>query len=234
MRLVGSVGHKLRFSDDVSQALAPLTEKLQMNNVQPQEFVRDVFSTVTQLATGDMNTKAETIAAIIQSYGVDVRALDAVLSRRMSAPPPDPRVVEAQQRAAFYERQLHQQRESVGQQVASTASQTLTQFSADPKNEFFENVRDMMADLLESGRSGNLQDAYTSAVWANPETRQILLQREAQTRAATNGGAARRARRASSAVHGAPLGPGGVGGNIPQNASLRDTIAAALDEQSSV
>jgi hypothetical protein len=87
-----------------------------------------------------------------------------------------------------------------------------------------------MADLMETGKASTLEDAYTAAVWANPDTRKILLAREAESRAAQKHQRANRARAVSSSVHGAPVTTG-VHQNSMGSMSLRDTIAAAFDAQ---
>jgi hypothetical protein len=104
-------------------------------------------------------------------------------------------------------------------------------FAGDPKHEFLDDVRGLMADLIEAGRANNLEDAYAAAVWAHPDTRKILLQREAAGRAALKQNRATLAQRASAAVHGAPTA---TGAPINQNLSLRDTISAAVDELSNL
>jgi len=230
MRIVGSVGHKIRLADEVSNHLQPFTERLQANGANTSQFLGDVFETVKVLATGDAKTKAEIVANIVQSYGVDLRALDSVLAGRIHAPPPDPRVLEAQRRAYAAESLLqrrYQQEEQVAQQ---SAQQTLSQFAADPKNEFYEDVRDLMADLLERGKAETLADAYSAAVWANPDTRKILLQREHEARVAAKQNRAGAARRASLSVAGAPR-VAGVQSGLGSGMSLRETIAAAMDAQ---
>jgi hypothetical protein len=219
-------------ADEVGQHLQPFTERLQATGATPSEFLGDVFTTINSLASGDPRTKAEVIANIIQSYGVDLRALDSVLSGRLSAPPPDPRTVEVQRRAMALEQRVRQYESAAEQQTQQTVNAHLQQFAADPKNEFFDDVRDMMADLIEAGKAETLQDAYTASVWANPDTRKILLQREAEQRAAVKQSRANQARRISASVSGAPRTTG-VQGGVTDKMSLRETIAAAWDSQDS-
>jgi hypothetical protein len=230
LRLIGSVGSKIRLADEVGNHIQPFVERLQQNGANTSEFLGDVFTTVKTLAGGTPQDKAEVIANIVQSYKVDVRLLDNVLSGRLSAPPPDPRVVEAQRRAFAAESVLARQQQTVVQHQQKAASQTMQQFASDPKNEFFEDVREMMADLLETGRATTLDDAYVASVWANPDTRKILLQRESEARVVAKRNRAGAARRASLSVAGAPRGPGGTP-SLGDKLSLRDTIAAAIDAQ---
>jgi len=127
---------------------------------------------------------------------------------------------------------IQQQKVGNEQQQVAQAQNTIEQFAADPKHEFLGEVRDLMADLIAAGKANNLEDAYHSAIWATPETRKILLQRESEARVTAKTNRAGAARRASLSVNGAPRGAGAGGIGNP-NLSLRETIAAAIDAQDS-
>jgi hypothetical protein len=230
LRLIGSVGPKIRVADEVANQLQPFVGRLQENGVAPMTFVNDLFTTAKALAGGDPMSKAEVVANIVQSYGVDLRALDAALTKRVSAPP---EVHQARQMMTRMTYQQAEQQAAQEQQGQAAAEQAIAEFEADPKHEFLGEVRNMMADLVESGKVSSLEDAYTAAIWANPNTRRILLQREAQSRVATKSKRAEAARRASSAIHGTPSFPVNGAGGEP-NMSLRQSIEAAIDEHSSL
>jgi hypothetical protein len=127
---------------------------------------------------------------------------------------------------------IQQQKSGNEQQQVQAADSAISAFQSDPKHEFLDDVRDLMADLIESGRVKTLEDAYAAAVWANPDTRKILLQREAEARVVAKSNRAGAARKASMAVGGAPrlsgMAPAGQ-----SSMSLRETIAAAIDAQDS-
>jgi hypothetical protein len=231
LRLIGSVGPKIRAADEIASQLQPFAERLQQNGVPPMSFVQDLFTTAKSLATGDPMTKAEVIANIVQSYGVDLRALDAALTKRVTAPA---EVHQARQMMTRMHYQQAHQQTSQEQQSLVAAEEAIAEFGADPKHEFLDQVRDMMADLVEAGKVDNLEDAYTASVWANPFTRKILLQREAQSRLQGKTKRAEAARRASSAIHGTPSYPGNGAAGGGQSLSLRESIEAAIDEHSSL
>jgi len=230
LRLIGTVGPKIRAADQIAQELQPFAERLAQNGVPPMSFVSDLFTTAKSLASGDPMTKAEVVANIVQSYNVDLRALDAALTRRVSAPP---EVHQARQMMTQMKYQQAHQQASQEQQNLNVAEQTIAQFAADPKHEFLDQVRDMMADLVEAGKVSSLEDAYQASIWANPNTRKILLQREAQTRVQGKTKRAEAARRASSAIHGTPSFPGN-GAAQNANMSLRESLEAAFDEHTSL
>jgi hypothetical protein len=229
MRLIGSVGPKIRIADQVMTELQPYAERLQANGVNPMAFIGDMFQSVKSLSSGSAQDKAEVIANIVQSYGVDLQMLDSVLSRRVSAPP---EVLEARRVMARAHHMEQQNQQYQQHQTSQQADQVIAEFAADPKHEFLDDVRDLMADLIEAGRANNLADAYAAAIWAHPDTRKILLQREAQSRAAVKTNRAVAARKASSAVSGSPTLPGGS--QINPDMSLREAIVSAIDEHSSL
>lgn len=228
MRLIGSVGPKIRIADEVVGHISPFAERLENNGVAPSQFIGEVFSSVRQLAEGNPQVKAEVVANIVQSYGVDLRLLDQILTNRIQSPP---EVHHARALAARANAVLAQQSQGQTQQIEQQAEVAVQSFGADPKHEFLEDVRPLMADLIEAGRVHNLEDAYSAAIWAHPDTRKILLQREAQQRATAKTRRADAARRASSSVSGAPTAPGG--GAPAGNLSIRESLEAAFDEFSS-
>ncbi len=229
LRLIGSVGPKIRFADTMSQHLQPFAQHLSSQGVGPDEFIGEVMGSIKTLAAGTPQDKVDVVANMIQSYGIDLRMLDAALTSRIKLPP---EVMEARRLAAQAQRVIDGQRTQTQQQAvqqqAHSASTLMDDFAKDPKNEFFEDVRTMMADLLETGQSKNLADAYTASIWANPDTRKILLQREADARVKTKQHRANVARGASLSVGGAPRSQGGAP-VIGQNMSLRETISEAID-----
>jgi hypothetical protein len=230
MRLIGSVGPKIRMADEVQTHLAPFAERLAANGVNTSQFVGDVFESVKVLAHGNPEQKASVVANIVQAYGIDLKTLDSILSQRINQPPI---VSEAQREIARARNVVQQHTEFQSQQTAQAADTALAVFGADPKHEFIDDVRLLMADLIETGRAKTLEDAYSAAIWANEDTRKILLQREAEARASVKNRRAAAARTASSSVHGAPRFTGAPainGAAGPQ--TLRETLEDAFDSHS--
>jgi hypothetical protein len=228
MRLIGSVGPKIRAADMLASHLEPFRESLTANGVDPASFVGDIFSSVKSLRDGTPQERAEVVANIVQSYGVDLHTLDAILTQRINQPP---EVMEARRMTARANAVISQQANGVEHETAMEAEKAIVAFAADPKHEFIDDVRDMMADLIELGRAKTLDDAYSAAIWSNPDTRKILLTREAQSRAAVKTNRANAARRASQAVHGAPSSPRAATPGSGEM-SLRASLEAAFDEAS--
>jgi hypothetical protein len=230
MRLIGSVGPKIRLADEVTQHLQPFAERLQQGGVAPTAFIGDVFNTVKTLASGSMEEKAEAVANIVQSYGIDLRVLDHLLTQRIQQPP---EVLQARRLAAQAQTVLNNQQTQASQQTRAEADKAIAAFGADPKHEFFPDVRELMADLVEAGRANTLDDAYAAAIWAHPDTRKILLQREAEARTVAKNNRASAARRASASISGAPSTSGVASPNAAAM-SLRESLEAAFDDHTSL
>jgi hypothetical protein len=129
----------------------------------------------------------------------------------------------------------------------STAAQrTVEEFASRPENKYFENVREDVAILLETGRARTLQEAYDHACWLNPEVRAALLaeqsretQRAAQTaeaeRKAQEQARARAKAQTATAAAGSVTGsptPGLAPAQGRSTGNLRDDLLAAKQELS--
>jgi predicted metal-dependent phosphoesterase TrpH len=110
-------------------------------------------------------------------------------------------------------------------------SQNFQQFSEDPKNEFFEDVREDMADIIEMaanrGRVLTLPQAYEQACKLHPEVSKIISQREAKKKGELNGEQLLRKRKAASSIKGNPEEEGGAKKN---GEDLRGSILQAFDD----
>jgi hypothetical protein len=146
----------------------------------PLQGVRGLLATTAQLAMGNKEAKANKIAQLIKHYNVDIETLDQALvgeAPQQQQPPADPRI-------DWMMNQMQQAQQAQQQQVVQGANQTIHEFAADPNNEFFDDVRMVMADFLDvsakNGQHMSIQEAYDRACASNPEIAQIQAQRRAQ------------------------------------------------------
>jgi hypothetical protein len=212
-----------RTHEAFKQLTSPYQPLFQAEGVDPIQGVGNLLRTTAMLATGPQGTKAQIVAGIIRTYGVDLETLGALLqgqpapaSAQPTAPPRDPRVdqllAEVNQAKQFKQQQLEQQAMSAIEQIQ--------------QEEFFNDVREDMADILEVAARRGLQmsakDAYNRAIAIHPEVSRVLEQRRA---AANSNGSTQRAMAASSSVKGSPT----AAPIAPSGQSLQDDIAAAWD-----
>ena len=185
-----------------------------------------MFQVVRVMQRGSQLEKAQVLANFVNNYGVDVQALDEVLSNTPAArAAPEPAIPpQLQEKLSQYDQMMAylQQQESFKQEQAyNESTQEVAQFGAN--KEFFNDVRMEMADLIEyyaqRGENLTLEDAYNRACAMNPEISQVIRQREMQHNIAGK-------RRAASSVSGRPASSGGD----PEPATIRDALKNAFGE----
>jgi hypothetical protein len=231
-----------RFANDFSQTIRPFEHLLLASGVKnPLVAVRNLMTTAATLQTGTQSQKALTIANIIKAYSVDIATLDQVLSgqqpKNSPAAIPD-EVIGAVRRelAPIREFMGRQQQQTTyqQQQLEQESAQTIEQFAADPQNEFYEDLREDMADLLDMaarrGRIMTIQEAYERSAASHPEISKLVAKKKAQAAATRSRAGIDRARRASSSL---PQGtPAAVGGSSARPVGLRGAVSQAFDDLS--
>jgi hypothetical protein len=143
------------------------------------------------------------------------------------------------QQVQTLQQQLQQLRQGSEHEKLTQAQAEVTAFANDPANLYFENVRPVVAKLLETGQASTLKDAYEQAIWASPEIRPLLL--AAQTAEAARAAQAETTRKAqeqeqrakaqaaakaAGSVTGAPA-PGATAPGPGSTGNLREDLLAA-------
>lgn len=201
----------------------------------PMQGIQGLVSITAELQNGSPAQKAQRIAAFVRHYGVDINMLDSALAGEETQ---DPQATQFQQmldqRLAPVNQlmtQLQQSQAQQQEQVYTSANQSIAEFGADPKNEFFDDVRMVMADFMDIARQNNqpmsLQEAYDRACAINPEISGIIASKRTQEMAQTNAVAAQKKRNAGSSITGRRQGVSA--GN--EDLSMRELIAAQLQQQ---
>lgn len=188
-------------AQQMDQALSQYNQLFAINGGNPPRFISDMLGVTARLQMGTPTQKAQTAALLIEQFGVDIPTLDAVLTggaAPQQQPQQQPQPVDVQ---AEVDRILSE-RES--QHVQRNTKAEVDAFAADPKNEFFRDVRSDMAVIFQAAEHRNepitMQEAYDRACRMNPEVAQILDARKAAERSG-------RSRRAASSVAGSPSAP---------------------------
>lgn len=143
------------------------------HGVNPIEHISSVMNTERILRLGDNKQKFNEILRIADQFGVPLRDIinksigeefiKAPTQQQYAVPP------ELQQRLSQLENAY-----ATNQQDSSNAR--VAEFSKG--KEFFEDVRILMADLMDAGRAETLEDAYDQACWATPSVREVLISRQ--------------------------------------------------------
>jgi hypothetical protein len=236
-RIVQETAQARQVTDYVSKLQQQFAPALQAEGVDALTASANLMNLASRLRFGTPVEKAQLAATIVRNYGVDVNALADALDRM----PPgmgqihgqpfqqpqhqqqmmtDPRVDQLLAQLQG----LQQQRQ---EQVVQKAVEEVETFGSD--KEFFEDVREDMADLLEvAARRGidlSLEQAYERACKMQPDIAKVLEAREAAKQAGNLQGSTQRAKRAASSVRGTPSG-------VPSSnpADLRGAIEAAFEQ----
>lgn len=194
------------------QTIQPYQHFIQAEGSDPLTAVQNMFRTAGVLQSAPPGQKAAEVARMIQHFGVDIALLDqaltaAVQGKQAPAAPQDAIMRHLDQRLQpvmqFIERTQGAQAQSE-QALAYEVQTEWETFASKPENEFAEDLRQDMADLMElAARRGvpmDLQAAYTRATLAHPTISKIVQQRKASAEAAQQTAAARRAKEAAASV----------------------------------
>jgi hypothetical protein len=131
--------------------------------------------------------------------------------------------------------ELQQRKASQAQEMQSSVLSEIEQFEADPKNEFFADVRDDVADLLEGaakhGIQMSLQTAYNRAIMRHPQIGQLIEQRTRAQAVSEATAAARRAQEASASLS-STAAPNET--SEPMGDDIRSTLMASMKQLSKV
>jgi hypothetical protein len=205
----------------MDRTLQPYQQLFAMNGGAAQ-FMPNLLQTAAGLQMGTPVQKAQIAAKLIQDFGVDIKALDSALVGE--APPKEIQVQQQldqmlSQKLQPLQQQLaqYQQRDQyAAQQAQQEVASEVQNFGA--QNEFYNDVRADMADLLDlaanRGREMSMQQAYELACSQHPTISKILQQRASQQQV-------QQKRSAASSIQGSP------GGSMQ---SAPNSMVAALND----
>lgn len=235
LRREGEVQRALQESSEARQSyskfkevIAPYEQALRASNADPMRTVQGLLQTSYALQYGPKQTVAQMIGQMVQAYlpgreGLEM--LDGILSGQA------PREAQQQFRDPRVDELLAQVEQSKARQAQQFQQQANTMYAEISQEEFFEDVRLDMADVMELAVKRGLQmtprEAYNRAVAMHPEISRVVSQREAAKRAATPNGATQRAKLASSSVRSSPVTP--PPGERAQG-DLRSDLEAAMEQ----
>src|SRR5690606_5667625 len=152
-----------------TESLGAVIQEATGLGVAPAQYIHNLAAAERGLRTGAPEQKFETLLALADQYGIPLRqaingsAGKELLPARQQPAQLPPEVL----------RELEEARQFRTTYQAQTVQQQVTEFSKG--KEFFEDVREQMAALFDSGQASDLSEAYDKAVWLHPEVRQVLI-----------------------------------------------------------
>ena len=234
------------------EAVRPYLPMIQAEGGDPLRAVASLLNTAYRLRTGSPQERGQLVMALAQQYGADLApwlaaqqqaAQDGAGTVGMT-----PAQIQAQIQttaAQVAQDQFRRMQQAAQQQHdASTTQATraqLEQFAAavnekgQPKHVYFDNVRAIMASLIEGGVVNTLDEAYAHACRAHPEVAKAM---DAERRRADDSQRLSDARKkvddAKRAAGANVSGQGGVGVADSGKLTLRDELSAQLEGRATV
>ena len=224
-----------RVAQEYMDVVRPYQHLIQAQNSTPAKSITNLMQTAAQLTMGSPSQKAQVIAEIIGNYAVDVEMLDSLLSGQEVSAEANPMLDQIDLRLKpinDFMNQFQGYRQQDDHEIVEQANSDLAMFQQEKGHDFYEDVREEMADIMElgakHGRVVTLQSAYDQACQNNPEVKKVVDHRAAKERAALPSGdeLANKRKAASSVAGSSPTGTGVA----KENESLRDTIAAGFQD----
>lgn len=171
-----------RFASEFEKTIQPYLGFIAADRATPLQAVANLMQTAATLRTGTPQQKVELVAEVIKNFGVDLRALDSFLAGQSPEFNPQVALQSEIQRAIAPLLQQNQQFQNMLRERETVETQEIdseiSSFAADPKNEFFEDVRSIMADILEvatrNGQQMGLTDAYQRAIMLHDPVRRVI------------------------------------------------------------
>jgi len=130
----------------LSNALAPHMEYLNQLQVQPEQAISKLLETERVLRTSEPQAKIQAFMKLAHDYGIDVNNLTNAKF--------DPYSYQLEQKLAQQQSMLEKLSQSRQMAEEAQLGQTIEQFAQ--SHEYFEDVRETMADLLDKGLASDL------------------------------------------------------------------------------
>lgn len=228
------LGGMRRMKETLDEVFAPFRDQMQMNGVDEAMAIRQLVGAHAFLQR-DPNAAIQKLA---EQYGINLKAI--VEGNAAADPAGESPVVKGlREQVAKLTDQIAKVTGHQGEQQLHARLNEVTQFAEEKdaqgnlKRPHFDDVAPVVATMIRAakteGKALTLQEAYDSAVWANPQTRaKVLAAQDAQRRAKEEEdrkAKANAARKAGFEVK----GEGAATSVVAKNDSIEASLEAAWD-----
>lgn len=214
-----------QLASQVQGTLAPFESLARANGMDPLRYAGTVMQTAAALHMGTPQQKAAVLAQLINTYQIDVDAVNAVMQGQAPAVPQ----AQPQQDVGQLVEQAIQSR--LAKAAETKAQRDWDAFQA-TEPEFLDDVRESMVTLAiaegQRGRNLTPQQLYDLACKLDEGVSQTLAQRKATESVRAQAPAVKAAKAAAVSIKASPGGPA----TRPAGpSSLRETIEAAMSDR---
>lgn len=226
-------GHR-KVAEEYVATVRPYESMIRAAGASPSQAIDAMFQSAHKLTFGNPSQKAQVVKDIIQNYSVDIETLDNVLA---DIEVPDDvnagllrHLDERLAPVTNFMKSMQTQEQTEAQRIQEQVDNELTKFASDLKNEFYEDVREDMADIMElgakRGRNVTLQEAYNQACQLNPDIKKVVDHRSERLRSQPSGEELAKKKKAASSVPGESPGGGKV---KKESEQVLDSVREAWD-----
>jgi len=207
----------------IVEAIRPFEDSLKQNNISPAQWISSLGNAHAQLVYGSPQQKLNTFAQLANEYGVNLGQLTGQSGY-------DPQFSQLAQELNQIKNQWTSFQSSQEQMEQAQLQNEIASFKDDKP--YFEEVRETMAGLLQSGMANDLQSAYDKAIRLNDDVFQKVSAEQAhKSEAAQREKVAAAKAKVLSPKSTTPTASGSSGGKSASSA--RDAIMQAFEQHSS-
>ena len=200
-------------------AITPFQPILQQNGLNPAQWIQTLGNAHATLVYGTPEQKIQMFSQLANDYGVDLNTL--------TGQEYNPQFSMLAQELGQIKNQWQQFQTQREQQAQQQVLSEIDQFKADKPH--FEQVRESMIGLLQSGMANDLQTAYDKAIRLHDDVwQQHLAEQQREVDAKRHETVVQAKAKAVSPKSVAPTGQMATGGG---NKSLRDQLAEQFAAQ---
>ena len=168
------MGNKLNDLKWVDNLYNTRAERLKANGYsKAQEYIEQLVQIEDALSADPQST----LQALAEAYGVKFNDNTALSSLQRQ-------VNDVQQLVAAQRQYIQQQQQETGNRLVNEFVNAKDE-AGNPKHPYFNDVREVMTDLIRKGAANDLDTAYNMAIWTNGDIREKLIQAEKAKELAT-------------------------------------------------
>lgn len=167
-----------------AKTLEPFIPALQKFQLNPSDVLKRALTAHLNLTLSPPDVKLRLFRGLAADYGIDVETLmdDMPLTQ------PDPETVALKQELAMMRQTVEGMQQRYFETRKAETLSNVNTFADDPKHQYFDELADDIAQLLQQGVAADLETAYEKALWLNPTVRSKELARQASERQAKTAG----------------------------------------------
>lgn len=172
MRGVRQLQERYTPMENFVRSMEPVFNEARASGASIENYIGGLMNTERVLRTADTPAKFQEILRVCDQYGIPLRDVvnasvgQEILTRDQAQAAVPPQI----------QQELQQMRAWQAKQEELAVEREITAFVQG--KEFFADVQQQMATLIEGGAAANLQEAYDIACWANPSVRSVMLARQ--------------------------------------------------------